>query len=126
MKFLAFCIMFIFPVISQTWASENAVPVMVGSSDGTDSCDFGNVHSLNPRGDGFLAVRSGPGEKYPMIDRLYNNNRVDICDKHGAWKGIVYGESGQDCEISHDRQPYNGPCKSGWVHKKWVSSYPVN
>lgn len=101
-----------------------AVPVMVGGVAELDACGgFGEVRGLNPRGDSFLAVRAGPGSKYPMIDRLYNGNQVYFCDKHGEWIGIVYGEPAKDCGVSSPlprRQPYQGPCQSGWAHRNWL------
>ncbi len=70
-----------------------AVPVMVGGVAKLDACGgLGEVRGLNQSGDGFLAVRMGPGRKYPMIDRLYNGNQVYFCDSHGEWIGIVYGK----------------------------------
>lgn len=36
------------------------------------------VRGLDPKGDGFLAVRVGPGSNYRMIDRLYNGDRVYV------------------------------------------------
>lgn len=101
-----------------------AVPVMVGGIAALDACGgLGEVRGLNPRGDGFLAVREGPGSTYPMSGRLYNGDHVYFCDKHGAWVGIVYGESMQDCGVSSPvpkRQPYKGPCRSGWAHRHWL------
>jgi hypothetical protein len=102
----------------------DAVPVMVGGLAELDACGgLGEVRGLNPRGDAFLAVRKGPGRKYPMIDRLYNGNRVYFCDDYGEWIGIVYGEPAQDCGVSSPlpkQQPYKGPCESGWVHRNWL------
>jgi len=101
-----------------------AVPVMVGGVAKLDACGgLGEVRGLNQSSDGFLAVRMGPGSKYPMIDRLYNGNQVYFCDSHGKWIGIVYGKPAQDCGLSSPlpkRQPYKGPCQSGWAHRNWL------
>lgn len=107
-----------------TKCAGDSVPVMVGGLAEFDACGgLGEVHGLNPHGDDFLAVRAGPGSKYPMIDRLYNGNQVYFCDKHGEWIGIVYGKPLQDCSVSSPlprRLPYKGSCLSGWAHKNWL------
>lgn len=104
--------------------ADESVPVMVGGEAELDACGgVGEVRGLNPRGDGFLAVRAGPGGKFPMIDRLYNGNRVYFCDKRGDWIGIVYGDPKQDCGVASPlpkRQSYKGPCQSGWAYRKWL------
>src|SRR4051794_31849558 len=49
------------------------VPVIIGGHADYDSCGgTGVVVDLDPHGDGFLAVKSGPGLSYPRIDKLYN------------------------------------------------------
>jgi hypothetical protein len=48
------------------------------------------VAGLNPQGDNFLAVRSGPGRDFAKIDELYQGDRVLLCDERGQWVGIVY------------------------------------
>jgi hypothetical protein len=102
--------------------ADVTVPVMVGGTAELDACGgFGEVRGLHSRGDGFLAVRAGPSRKYPLIDRLHNGRKVYFCDKHGEWIGIVYGE--QDCGVSSplpNKQPYKGPCRSGWAHQNWL------
>jgi len=69
------------------------VPVMVGGTGEVDGCtSVGQIVGLDPNGDGFLSVRSGPGGKpYREIDRLYNGNRVFVCDDKGPWLAVVYG-----------------------------------
>lgn len=109
---------------AMTVQAGGTVPVMVGGVAELDACGGrGEVRGLNPRGDNFLAVRTGPGSKYPMLDRLYNGNQVYVCDQYGEWIGIVYGEPMQDCGVSSPvprRQPYQGPCQSGWAHRNWL------
>lgn len=101
------------------------VPVMIGGSKEMDAC-FGNgvVTGLDPKGDNFLSVRSGPGGKpYREVDRLHTNDEVIICDQRGPWMAVVYGRN--DCwKITMSplarRQPYPGPCRAGWIHKNYV------
>ncbi|WP_201774365.1 SH3 domain-containing protein [Jannaschia aquimarina] len=64
----------------------------------------GTVMGLDPNGDGFLAVRTGPGTDYPMIDQLVNGDRVTIINGQDRWLGVEY----------RGRQ--------GWVHGNWVGN----
>jgi len=100
------------------------VPIVIQGDPTFDACGAnGVVEGLDPSGDGFLAVRSGPGTKYAEIDRLYNGNQVYLCAEKGKWLGIVYSKQRQDCNVTTawvTTQPYTGPCKSGWVHRNWV------
>ena len=104
--------------------AADPVPVMHGGEPNLDACGgWGEVRGLNPNGDGFLAVRTGPGTEYPMIDRLHKGDGVHFCDQRGDWIGIVYGELGRACGVGSPvarRQPYRGPCKSGWAHQNWL------
>ncbi len=46
------------------------VPVMIGGDATLDPCSNTNiVGRLNPNGDNFLALRAGPGTKYPMLEK---------------------------------------------------------
>ncbi|SFA50829.1 SH3 domain-containing protein [Paracoccus halophilus] len=65
------------------------------------------VMGLDPNGDGFLAVRSGPGTDYPMIGAVYNGERVGTYGKRGAWHAITFG-------------PDNRP---GWAHGNWLGNF---
>jgi hypothetical protein len=39
-------------------------------------CANGVVHNLDPKGDGFLAVKAGPGLHYERIDKLFNGKQA--------------------------------------------------
>ncbi len=98
---------------------------MIGQDVDYDACGgVGRVTGLNPRGDNFLAVRGGPGTKYAMIDRLYTNDLVYVCDGHSGWLGIIYpGDGRTDCGVGSPvprRMPYRGPCYSGWVFERYI------
>ena len=80
------------------------------------------IRAISRRSDGFLAVRSGSGTKYRMIDKFYRNGEMVImCDDKGKWVGIVYGK---DCGDANGniakRKPYEGSCRSGWVFEKYI------
>ena len=56
-----------------------------------NSCrSSGKVRGLDPNGDNFLSIRTGPGTGFREIDRLYTGNRVSICGKQGSWLKIRY------------------------------------
>ena len=108
------------------------VPVMVGDNDVVDlpACGLGMVSGLNPQGDNFLAVRSGPGTSYAQIDSLNEGDVIFLCDANGRWVSIVYqpgytlesapSNCGATSPIS-PRQAYSGPCRSGWVYDGYVT-----
>ncbi len=57
-----------------------------------DACNrFGKVRGLDPNGDNFLSVRTGPGTSYEEVDRIYNGNGVSICSQQGKWLRVKYG-----------------------------------
>jgi hypothetical protein len=102
------------------------VPIIIESDANLDPCGVGVVHGLKASGDGFLSVRSGPGTGYQEIDRAYNGQYVYWCAQKGTWVGIVYGDNSAGCNVMTAwavTQPYTGPCRSGWVHERWVMPY---
>jgi Caspase domain/Bacterial SH3 domain len=69
-----------------------------------DACSrFGKVRGLDPNGDNFLSVRTGPGTSYDEIDRIYTGNGVSICSQQGKWLKVKYA---------------NG---RGWVFGKYIA-----
>ena len=104
-------------------AGAAAAQYVTLGGDDMDACaSNGRVAGLNPRGDNFLAVRSGPGTRHAQIDSLHMGDAVFLCSGEGDWYGIVYG-GGRDCGVSSPvlpRQVYRGPCKSGWVHRSFI------
>jgi hypothetical protein len=72
--------------------------------DQAAGCLAARVQGLDPNGDGFLAVRTGPGTNYRKIDELRNGASVRPCAREGAWWGIYYGD----------------PRRKGWVHGNWI------
>lgn len=65
------------------------------------------VMGLNPQGDGFLAVRSGPGTNYSKIGEVYNGDRVGTYERRGEWIAISHGDNNQ----------------LGWVHGNWLGNF---
>ena len=113
-------------VFGQPMPRRVDVPVMVGAHADADACpSTGKVVGLNPRGDGFLSIQSGPGGKpYRQIDRVYNGMHLWICDQVGRWYAVVYSPDNRlNCNVSSPwsvRQAYTGPCRYGWVHSRYV------
>jgi hypothetical protein len=82
-------------------ANRLAVPVIVGGEQDYDACgSSGTVEGLNPHGDGFLAVKAGPGLNFERIDKLYNGMQVYICGEQGDWLAIVYSLVGLNAATS--------------------------
>lgn len=76
----------VLPAVSINAAPPRAVPVDVGGSAEWDACgSLGEVRGLKADGDGFLAVRAGPGADYAMLDRLDNGRQVYVCATRGRW-----------------------------------------
>ncbi len=108
-------------------AQQPNVPVLAGGEAEFDACGSqGVVRGLDPKGDGFLAVRSGPGSGHAMLDKIHNGDIVNLCDQRGSWLGVVYSHETEDCGVGTPwprRQVYSGPCRSGWVYRKFVADY---
>lgn len=103
--------------------------VRVGGEAEYDACgSVARVVGLNPRGDNFLAVKSGPDLRARRTDKLGPEAMVFVCDstRDGAWTGIVYDPSGEisgRCGVTSpiaSARPYRGPCQSGWVATKYL------
>ena len=111
------------PAFAQEPGRLPKTPVVIEASD-YDACPSNAVVAgLDPAGDGFLAVRSGPGPRNPELDRLHNGEAVFVCAERGSWLGVVYTRQGGNCNVSSPwpvSQPYTGPCRSGWVHRNWI------
>jgi len=90
---------------AQSRAQVLDVPFADKGGDGQAAwCASSTVSGLDPNGDGFLAVRSGPGTKFRKIGEVYNGDVVLTCDARGPWVAIVYGRSKA----------------KGWVHGRWL------
>ena len=111
-----------------TSAQQRHVPVMVGGEADFDACGSqGAVRGLDPQGgDGFLAVRAGPSSKYATLDKVYSGYILNLCDQRGNRLGVVYSHDTRDCGVGTPwprRQAYAGPCRSGWVYRKFVGDF---
>ncbi len=106
--------------------AQTVVPVEIGGDGDADACaSLGRIVRLDPAGDNVLSVRAGPGTRQRELDRLNAAALVTVCDERGAWLGVVYAPPGAeiDCGLSSPQEmrlPYRGPCRSGWVHRRFV------
>ncbi len=96
---------------------KSGTPQTQQSKGKSSRCNtVGYIRGISRRGDGFVAVRKGPGTGHRMINKIYRNGeKVKICDRKGKWKGIVYG----DC-IAGSSRSQSGSCKVGWVYGKYI------
>ena len=109
-----------FPAFNYALAQTLDVPVMERANDDLDTCALGQVTGLKADGDGFLAVRSGPGSSFTKLDEVRNGDKAWLFDQKGKWIGIVYGADELSCSpISKDRTiPRKG--QKGWVHENCI------
>jgi hypothetical protein len=104
------------------------VPIVIGGDATFDACSTtGVVTGLDPRGDGFLSVMTGPGgAPFKEFDRLHNGRAVFVCGEAGPWRSVIYPAPGGDmvdCGVSTPwakADAYSGPCSYGWVHSKYL------
>lgn len=100
------------------------VPIFEHESDGeAANCGVGTVMGLRADGDGFLAVRSGPGSQFLKLGEVHNGDRVTIFGGQGDWLAIAVpgGQVDQDnvCARVGPRRQLSGS-GLGWVHKNWI------
>jgi hypothetical protein len=123
-------VLLLLPLLPQQVHAQDADRMTVAhvSQPTMDPCPSrGEIQGLDPQGDGFLAVRTGPGTDHEQIDELHNGDLVILCDYENGWHGVVYPQEGQEAaecyagaEQLADPESYRGPCRSGWVHGNWV------
>lgn len=118
------CVLFSLPAIAQ---SLDVTIYEQGGDGQVAECVLSKVVGLKADGDGFLAVRSGPGTKYRKIDEIYNGDHVLVYDGQGPWLGVIYDHgqkvlnSNAGCGFVGTGKrplPYGG--KKGWIHSRWV------
>ncbi|MEM1048119.1 MAG: SH3 domain-containing protein [Pseudomonadota bacterium] len=95
-------------------------PIIEHAQEDLDTCALGEVTGLKADGDGFLAVRAGPGTQYRKLDQLYNGDAVLLFDRKGKWLGIVYGVAELSCSPIRESRPVPHRGRKGWVHENWI------
>tara|TARA_B110001454_G_scaffold122548_1_gene114389 strand:- start:4712 stop:5110 length:399 start_codon:yes stop_codon:yes gene_type:complete len=128
MRILKVCVTAAYLSVVIVSNAQAKVPVKYGVDENVDACStLGHVEHLSSGPDGFLAVKDAPNIKALRIDKIFNGQKLWICDesKDGKWLGVVYTSDAKlNCGVSspiETRKKYPGPCKSGWVSKKYVT-----
>ena len=100
-------------------ANDLDVPVLEQGGDGQAANWWSAmVSGLKADGDGFLAVRSGPGSQYPKIDELLNGEIVIVFQNRDKWAGVVYRTPNATCHSTKTHPvPYE---KKGWIRTDWL------
>jgi hypothetical protein len=118
---------FLCTALAQQQRGRVDVPIVLGGDKEFNACTgTGEVIGLDSKGDGFLSVQSGPDSPYRKIDRLFNGNKVYICDQRGLWYAVIYSVSHEltlECGVNRPwqtRQAYTGPCRYGWVPVHYI------
>ena len=96
------------------------VPIRGFCGDG-QAADYSSstVAGLKAGGDGFLAVRTGPGANFRKIDELHNGDVVYVLAVKGDWFGVLYG-SGADSYCHGSVRIPAARAPQGWVHRRWL------
>ncbi|WP_370048554.1 MULTISPECIES: SH3 domain-containing protein [Salipiger] len=71
------------------------------------------VTGLDPNGDGFLALRAGPGSGYAQIGSLHNGDAAYLRACEGKWCFVRNGAlNGREARFE------------GWIYTAWCEFYP--
>ncbi len=94
-------------------AQQLDVAIRIPPDDGqAAACASSRVEGLDPNGDGFLAVRTGPGTGYVRIGELREGDVVYVCDARDPWMGVLF---------EYPRAGLPMPA-GGWVHERWLKA----
>ena len=52
------------------------------------ACHADYVTGLNPYGDNYLSLRTGPGTHYTEIDRMGPGTRLEVIGRSGSWRHV--------------------------------------
>jgi len=104
-------------------ASDLDVGIYERGNGDDPSCKFGVVRGLKAGGDGYLAVRTGPGAKYRKIDEIGNGKAFYIFEQKGKWLGVIYDSPEPVCFSTVDKRPLVYDGKKGWIHRGWARTY---
>ncbi len=110
------------PKLAATQGLDVPVREMAGDGEAA-TCGVSEVRGLKSGGDGFLAIRSGPGTNYAKLGELHNGDRVTSFASKGDWVGIATNSAIIDqpgvCANSGPARDLTGR-GLGWVHGNWL------
>lgn len=99
------------------------------------------IVGLRKGGDGYVSVRAAPSTEAAELDRLTASRWIIALTPPTDWAeatfiGVIYPAGGSDattpslyevCDVSEIpptappfERLYTGPCRSGWVHKRFI------
>jgi len=108
-------------------AQQSSVPVIASQGPSDEACGIvGIVRGLDLKGQGFLAVRAGPSSDSDMLDTVFKDDLLNICDQRAQWLGVVYSHETMNCDVGTPwarAAGYTGPCSWGRVSRKHVERY---
>jgi hypothetical protein len=101
---------------------------------------WARIVGLKAGGDGFVSVRAAPSTAAAELDRLTKGRNIYAINPQDDWKkatfiGVIYSADPEmnaeafetACGVDNPPKPnapvkrnYTGPCKSGWVHKRFI------
>ena len=100
--------------------AAGSAAVVLGGTALAGDCT-GNVVGVRPisqynhaAGNGFLAVRSGPGTGYTQIGELYLGDEIAVWERQGNWL-YVYCMAGR-CQTPL----WGNPTPQGWSYAKYL------
>jgi caspase domain-containing protein/YARHG domain-containing protein/SH3 domain-containing protein len=73
------------------------------ASEITKRDTFHFVGGLDPKGDNFLALKSGPGVRYKRLATMGPNTPLKILETRGVWKRVALSDGA-----------------TGWAHGNWI------
>ncbi|WP_299480124.1 caspase family protein [uncultured Roseibium sp.] len=89
------------------FASTRITPPPSGGSVPAPSLEQAYVSGLDPRGDNFLSLRTGPSTRYREIARMGLNTPLTILGRSGSWLNVALRDG-----------------RSGWAYGKYIASVP--
>ncbi|MCB1490510.1 MAG: SH3 domain-containing protein [Rhodobiaceae bacterium] len=94
--------------------ASSAAPALAGDCTGY-VVGVRPVSSYNhAAGNGFLAVRTGPGSDYRQIGELYRGDEISVWDRRGGWYEVA-------CMSGRCTNPLWGqPSPQGWVSGRYL------
>lgn len=103
------------------------MPIDEPAGDGqAATCGAGTVMGLKKGGDGFLAVRTGPGANGRTIRERHNGKRASFIDGRDGWHGVIVPGGSVD-RVDACRRVGSKPSGSdlGRVSGRWIGDiYP--
>jgi len=80
-----------------------AIIVVVGLAMSAQTARADYVCNLNPYGDNFLSLRTGPGGSYDEIERMGENTVLRVIGSRGPWLNVRKRDGSE-----------------GWAHSRWI------